>query len=188
MNSSKTKVMTKDNTNINNTGKSPKIVSFIAKSGTGKTTLIEKIIKILAGRGYKVSSIKHTDHDFAVDFPGKDSWRHKNAGAFSTMLLSEKKMAFFSDIETPRGIKDTVLKFFSGSDVVIIEGFKNLSIPKIELFRKEVNPCMKLKYINDPNLILVCGDGFIKDLKIPQIDINDAKKIADFIEKKVISV
>lgn len=182
-------IMTKNNTNINNnTEKSPKIVSFVAKSGTGKTTVIEKIIKILVGRGYKVSSIKHTDHDFEVDVQGKDSWRHKNAGAFSTMLLSEKKVAFFSDIETQRGIKDMVLKFFSGSDIVIIEGFKDLNIPKIELFRKEVSSNMELKYINDPNLILVCGDDIVKDLEKPQIDINDAKKIADFIEKTVINI
>lgn len=166
----------------------PKIVSFIAKSGTGKTTLIEKIIKILAGKGYKVSSIKHTDHDFDVDIPGKDSWRHKNAGAYSTMLLSEKKMAFFSDVQAPCEIKDIVLKFFNGSDIVIVEGFKGLNIPKIELFRKEISPDMDIKYKGDANLILICGDDFVKDLKIPQIDINDAEKIACFIEKTVIGI
>ena len=180
--------MAKNNANINGMEKTPKIVSFIAKSGTGKTTLIEKIIKILAEKGYKVSSLKHTDHDFDADTPGKDSWRHKNAGAYSTMLLSEKRMVFFSDIERPRGIRDIVLKFFSGSDIVIIEGFKDLNIPKVELFRKEISPDMDIKYKGDPNLILVCGDDFIKDLKIPQIDINDAEKIAGFIEKEVIGV
>ncbi|MDA8053361.1 MAG: molybdopterin-guanine dinucleotide biosynthesis protein B [Deltaproteobacteria bacterium] len=180
--------MAKNNANINNAETPPKIVSFIAKSGTGKTTLIEKIIKILAERGYKVSSLKHTDHDFDADIPGKDSWRHKNAGAYSTMLLSEKKMVFFSDIETPRGIKDIILKFFGGSDIVIIEGFKDLSIPKIELLRKEISPDTNIKYKNNPNLILVCGDDFIEDLKVPQININDAEKIADFIEKEIIGV
>ncbi len=180
--------MAKNNANINNAKNPPKIVSFIAKSGTGKTTLIEKIIKILAEKGYKVSSLKHTDHDFDADIPGKDSWRHKNAGACSTMLLSEKKMVFFSDMETPCGIKDIILKFFGGSDIVIIEGFKDLSIPKIELLRKEISPDMDIKYKNDPNLILVCGDDFIKDLKVPQININDAEKIADFIEKEIIGV
>jgi len=75
--------------------KTPKVISFIAKSGTGKTTLIVKIIKILTAKGYRVSSIKHTDHDFKADIQGKDSWRHKNAGAFSTMLLSEKKTGIF---------------------------------------------------------------------------------------------
>ena len=180
--------MAKNNANINNAETPPKIVSFIAKSGTGKTTLIEKIIKILAERGYKVSSLKHTDHDFDADIPGKDSWRHKNAGAYSTMLLSEKKMVFFSDIETPCGIKDIILKFFGGSDIVIIEGFKDLSIPKIELLRKEISPDTNIKYKNNPNLILVCGDDFIKDLKVPQININDAEKIADFIEKEIIGV
>ncbi len=183
--------MAKNNANINNAENSPKIVSFIAKSGTGKTTLIEKIIKILAKRGYKVSSLKHTDHDFDADIQGKDSWRHKNAGAYSTMLLSEKKMAFFSDVkeaEKPHGVKDIVLKFFGGSDIVIIEGFKDLSIPKIELLRKEISPDAFIKYKGDPNLILVCGDDFIKDLKVPQININDAEKIADFIEKEIIGV
>ena len=178
----------KNNTNINNMGKSPKIISFVAKSGTGKTTLIEKIIKILVEKGYKVSSLKHTDHDFEVDFPGKDSWRHKNAGTFSTMLLSEKKMAFFSDIETPCGIKDIASKFFGGSDIVIIEGFKDLNVPKIELFRRQAGSGMELKYINDPNLVLVCGDNLIKGIEKPQININDAKNIAGFIEKTVMGI
>lgn len=166
----------------------PKVVSFIAKSGTGKTTLIEKVIRILAEKGYKVSSIKHTDHDFKADVQGKDSWRHKNAGAYSTILLSEKKMAFFSDIDAPQNIEDIAVRFFSGSDIVIIEGFKDLDTPKIGLFRKDVSPKAELRYINDPNLILVCGDNFIENLKTPQIDINKAEDIADFIEETVINI
>lgn len=174
---------------VNNTNKSkaPKIISFIAKSGTGKTTLIEKLINILSGKGYKISSIKHTDHEINVDTPGKDSWRHKNAGAFSSMLLSEKKLTFFSDIEAPPDIKNIISKFFTGSDIVIIEGFKGLDIPRVELLRKEVSPEMEIKYLNDPNLFLVCADETIKDLKIPQININDSKKIAGFIEEEIIA-
>jgi molybdopterin-guanine dinucleotide biosynthesis protein B len=169
--------------------KVPKIVSFIAKSGTGKTTLIVKVIKILSERGYKVSSVKHTDHDFEADIPGKDSWRHKNAGAFSTMLLSRGKAAFFSDIDSSfeTEISGMASKYFSGSDIVIIEGFKDLNMKKIELLRKNITPDLKPGFQNDPGLILVCADGFIKDLKVPQIDINDSEKIADFIENNIIN-
>ncbi|MHB8231631.1 MAG: molybdopterin-guanine dinucleotide biosynthesis protein B [bacterium] len=167
--------------------KSPKIISFIAKSGTGKTTLIEKIIKILSERGYKVSSVKHTDHDFDADIPGKDSWRHKKAGAHSTMLLSNGKMAFFSDVDSSFEIIDNIPQYFNGSDVVIIEGFKDLKIKKIELLRKDLNPGgLRPSYGNDPNLVLICGDEFIEDLKTPQININDSEKIADFIERNII--
>ena len=169
--------------------KIPKVVSFIAKSGTGKTTLIVKIIKILSERGYKVSSIKHTDHDFEADISGKDSWRHKNAGAFSTMLISNGKAAFFSDIDSSLGIEigGIIPKYFNGSDIVIIEGFKDLNVKKIELLRKEINPDLKPRFKNDRNLILVCADEFIKDLKVPQININDFEKIADFIENNIIN-
>ncbi|MCL4427522.1 MAG: molybdopterin-guanine dinucleotide biosynthesis protein B [Deltaproteobacteria bacterium] len=169
--------------------KMPGAVSFIAKSGTGKTTLIVKIIKILSDRGYKVSSVKHTDHDFEADIPGKDSWRHKNAGAFSTMLISKDKTAFFSDVDSSfdAEIAAVISKYFNGSDIVIVEGFKDLKIKKIELLRKDIEGGLKPKFISDPNLILVCADEFIKDLETPQIDINDSEKIADFIEKHIIN-
>ena len=168
--------------------KTPKIVSFIAKSGTGKTTLIVKIIKILSERGYKVSSVKHTDHDFEADIPGKDSWRHKNAGAFSTMLISNGKAAFFSDVDSSfdKETAAVISKYFSGSDIVIIEGFKDLKVKKIELLRKDIEGGLEPRFTNDPNLILVCADEFIKNLEVPQLNINDSEKIADFIEDNII--
>lgn len=161
-------------------------VSFIARSGTGKTTLIEKVIRILAERGYRVSSIKHTDHDFEADKPGKDSYRHKKAGTFSTMLLSENKMAFFSDSGSGGDIRGLLPLYFKDSDILIVEGFRDLDIPKIELFRKEINHPGELRYLNDPTLVLVCGDEKIEGIDIPQININDFTAVADFIEKKFI--
>jgi molybdopterin-guanine dinucleotide biosynthesis protein MobB len=181
-----------------NLDRKPFAVSFIAKSGTGKTTLIEKLIKILDGKKYKVSSIKHTDHKFEADIKGKDSWIHKHAGAFSTMLLSDDSMAFFSDIERSEAfdvhnnsdsgrniniIDSLINKFFYGSDILIVEGFKDVSIPKVELFRKELNPELQLKYADDDNCILVCGDVLIDNLNKPQININEPDKIAVFLEK-----
>ncbi len=168
--------------------KTPKTVSFIARSGTGKTTLIVKVIKILSDRGYRVSSVKHTDHDFEADIPGKDSWRHKNAGAFSTMLISNGKAAFFSDIDSSFDTETAAVisKYFSGSDIVIIEGFKDLKVKKIELLRKDIEGGLEPRFTNDPNLILVCADEFIKDLEVPQLNINDSEKIADFIEDNII--
>ncbi|MFW0884618.1 molybdopterin-guanine dinucleotide biosynthesis protein B [Candidatus Acidulodesulfobacterium sp. H_13] len=180
--------MSKDIKDVNGiVEKAPNVVSFVAKSGTGKTTLIEKIIKILSKKGYRVSSIKHTDHDFDADIPGKDSWRHKNAGAYSTMILSGSKMAFFSDIDSSLKIIDMIPKYFRGSDIVIIEGFKDIDIRKIELFRKELNPDLKLRFGNDSNLLLICSDEFIDGIKTPQININNAQEIADYIECNIIS-
>ncbi len=169
--------------------KNPGIISFIAKSGTGKTTLIVKIIKILSEMGYKVSSLKHTDHDFEADIRGKDSWRHKNAGAFSTMILSSGKAAFFSGVDSAFSIKieDIVSKYFGNSDIVIIEGFKDLNVKKIELLRKEIDQDLKPVFKDDPNLVLVCSDETICGLKTPQININDAEKIAGFIESHIIN-
>jgi molybdopterin-guanine dinucleotide biosynthesis protein B len=186
----------------NNSDDKPFAVSFLAKSGTGKTTLIEKLIQIFAEKNYKVSSIKHTDHKFEADIKGKDSWRHKHAGAFSTMLLSDDYMAFFSDIEEKKGVLNAsngvndgnnidahtnmignlINKFFNDADILIVEGFKDIAIPKVELFRKELNPELHLKYRDDENCILVCGDVTINNLKIPQININQTDKIASFLE------
>ncbi len=211
----------------NNSERKPFAVSFLAKSGTGKTTLIEKLIHIFAEKNYRVSSIKHTDHKFETDIKGKDSWRHKHAGAFSTMLLSDDSMAFFSDIkknDAPsccasndandgdikrRGILNAsndagagsniyytnsinmidnlINKFFNDADILIVEGFRDITIPKVELFRKELNPELRLKYADDANCILVCGDVAINNLKIPQIDINQPDKIAIFLEKFIFS-
>ncbi|MGC8554202.1 MAG: molybdopterin-guanine dinucleotide biosynthesis protein B [Candidatus Acidulodesulfobacterium sp.] len=168
-------------------GKIPAVVSFLARSGTGKTTLIEKIIKILSEKGYKVSSIKHTDHNVSADTEGKDSWRHKNAGAFSTMLISKEKISFFSDIEPSAdiAIDSLISNFFKGSDILIVEGFKELGLKKIELARKDAGG-LELRFKNDPNLILVCADEQISGLNVPQININDAEKISSFVEEKII--
>jgi molybdopterin-guanine dinucleotide biosynthesis protein len=187
----------------NNSVCKPFAVSFLAKSGTGKTTLIEKLIHIFAEKNYRVSSIKHTDHKFEADIKGKDSWRHKHAGAFSTMLLSDNSMAFFSDIKKNDApdccasddagddsninninmIDNLINKFFNDADILIVEGFRDITIPKVELFRKELNPELRLKYTDDANCILVCGDVTINNLKIPQININQPDKIAIFLEK-----
>jgi molybdopterin-guanine dinucleotide biosynthesis protein len=194
----------------NNSERKPFAVSFLAKSGTGKTTLIEKLIHIFAEKNYRVSSIKHTDHKFETDIKGKDSWRHKHAGAFSTMLLSDDSMAFFSDIKKNDApsccasndagagsniyytnsinmIDNLINKFFNDADILIVEGFRDITIPKVELFRKELNPELRLKYADDANCILVCGDVAINNLKIPQIDINQPDKIAIFLEKFIFS-
>lgn len=168
--------------------KLPPTVSFVAKSGTGKTTLIEKIIGILSDKGYRVSSIKHTDHEVDADIPGKDSWRHKKAGAYSTLLLSGKKLAFFSDSESTPAVTIAALaaKYFQSSDILIVEGFKDLDIKKIELFRKDLSPSFKPRFKEDPNLILVCGDMPLELPGIPQLDINSPLEIANFIERHII--
>jgi len=106
---------------------------------------------------------------------------------FQLCFFQKKKLAFFSDVETQQDIRDMAVKFFSGSDLLIVEGFKDLNTPKIGLFRKDVSSEMEPRYKNDPNLILICGDSFIENLKVPQIDINYAENIADFIEETIIN-
>ena len=103
------------------------------------------------------------------------------------MLISKEKISFFSDIETSADINIDLLisNFFKGSDIVIVEGFKELGIKKVELARKDAGG-LELRFKNDPNLILVCADEPISGLSVPQININDAEKISDFIEKEII--
>ncbi len=123
----------------------------------GKTTLIEKLIPVLKSKGYKIGSLKYTTQDHEFDTPGKDSYRHAQAGAESTLILSPTKMALFSQSLRSKDL-DQILKFvFSDCDLVIGEGFKDSPFPKIEVFDTRKHPGLLCS--PDDNLIAVTGDA-----------------------------
>jgi molybdopterin-guanine dinucleotide biosynthesis protein MobB len=162
-----------------------KALSFVSKSGTGKTTLLEKVIARLKERGYRVGAIKHDAHRFDIDHPGKDSHRLAAAGADTTLIFSPEKLALIkTHAESSPMIAEILATYFDDVDIVLTEGLKKGSLPKIELHRKERSATLICRGADhDPTLLAVASDEPLQ-LDVPVLDINDAGAVADFIEEK----
>lgn len=159
------------------------IISFVGSSGSGKTTLLVKVIEELVKRGYKVATLKHDAHRFEIDHEGKDSWRHKKAGASTVALSSPEKFAVIKDVSGEWPPERLILSYLSDADVVITEGYKTSWFPKIEVVRKAHNP--KPVCARDKALIAFATDAPLK-ARIPIYDINDFKGISSLVEKEII--
>lgn len=114
-----------------------KVVGFAGYSGSGKTTLIEQLIPLLRARGQRVSVVKHAHHRFDIDHPGKDSWRHRQAGAFEVVVASDRRLALVREFEQRRepSVHDLVAELDPGVDWVLVEGLKEADVPKVEVWR-----------------------------------------------------
>jgi molybdopterin-guanine dinucleotide biosynthesis protein MobB len=157
------------------------VVSVVGKSNSGKTTLIEKMIGELVQRGYRVATIKHNLHGFEIDHEGKDSWRHKQAGARTTVIASPHRVAVVEDMETDLDIGELVQRYIRNVDIVLSEGFKKNPFPKIEVNRSEMN--QELLCSPADNLLAVCSDRpFITG--VPFLDINDIGGLVDLVEAR----
>ena len=157
------------------------IISIVGKSGSGKTTLIEKIIPELARRGYRVCTIKHHLHDFEIDKEGKDSWRHKRAGAHGVIISSPRKVALIRDVDKDMSLEELRDSFGGDTDLILSEGFKSDVQPKVEVFRKEEHG--ELLCTREDNLIAIASNRPF-DIGVPCLDIDDVKGIVDLIESK----
>lgn len=158
-----------------------KAVSFVAKSGTGKTTLLEKVIAELKGRGYRVGVIKHDAHRFDIDHPGKDSHRLTAAGADTMLISSPEKLAIVKKHRQSPPIEDLVATYFGDVDIVLTEGFKLSGMPKVELHRKGRSETLLCRgEVHDPTLIAVASDEPL-ELDVPVLDLNDAVQVAQFV-------
>jgi len=159
----------------------PPAVSFIAHSGTGKTTLLTALISELKARGYKVGAIKHDAHRFEIDHPGKDSHRLTAAGADSMLISSANKLALVKQHSRSPEIEELIAEYFPDVDLVLVEGFKQSGLPKIELYRNGHNSdliCRGEK--NDSSLLAVATDSELT-LDVPQLDLNNPAEICDFV-------
>lgn len=156
----------------------PLIIGITGKSGSGKTTLIEKIIPILKSQGHRLGVVKHARKGFQMDQTGKDSWRHKKAGAEATLVVSANTIALVKDTHTSS--LNQVLHYLSDMDLIIVEGFKQEKIPKIEIFRKDTGHKEPL-FLEDPNLIAFVTDSNF-NTRVPTFDPDNAEAIALFIE------
>ena len=157
----------------------PQMISIVGRSQSGKTTLIEKLIPALKRRGYKLGTIKHSHHIFDFDKTGKDSWRHKDAGAETVIIASPGKIAMVKNDYL--GSLDGLQRFFDDLDLIITEGYKKEDKPKIEVVRAARHADVLLE--NDKHLVAVVSDVELQ-LNVPVFDLEDVDRLADFIEEK----
>ena len=156
-----------------------KTFGFAGWSGSGKTTLIEQLIPRFTRRGLKVSLIKHAHHTFDVDHPGKDSYRHRQAGASEILVTSSRRWVLMHELRgAPEPSFEEQVKRISPCDLLLVEGFKHAPIPKLEVWRKETGE--PLLHPNDPHIVAVASDAKI-ETRLPLLDLNDVDGICRFI-------
>jgi molybdopterin-guanine dinucleotide biosynthesis protein B len=156
-----------------------KLLGIAGFSGSGKTTLIEKLIPLLVAEGLRVSLVKHAHHEFDVDHPGKDSHRHRNAGCTEVLVSSSIRWALMHELRgAPEPTLQDLVKHLAPCDLVLVEGYKYLAIPKVEVHRKTADT--PLLFPKDPQVIAVATDEPL-ETALPQFGIDDVPAIAQFI-------
>ncbi|HJW02866.1 MAG TPA: molybdopterin-guanine dinucleotide biosynthesis protein B [Azospira sp.] len=156
-----------------------KVFGFTGSSGSGKTTLVEQVIPCLIRRGWKVSLIKHAHHGFDLDRPGKDSYRHRQAGCGEVMVTCDSRWALMHELrDEPEPTLAEHLARFAPCDLVLVEGFKHEAIPKIEVHRPaHGKPPL---WPENPHIVAVASDVALAT-SLPQLDINDPEAVAAFL-------
>ena len=155
----------------------PPVICIVGSSRTGKTVLLEKLIPELNRRGFRVGTIKHNHHDFEMDRPGKDSWRHKHAGAAVTVISSPYKIGVVMDVDRDHSLEE-LARFMGNVDIILAEGYKGENMPKIEVLRSGRNRDPLLK--EDEHLVALISDAPV-DLDVPRFSSNDIRTLADFL-------
>ncbi len=158
----------------------PSIVCFVGRSNSGKTTLIERLLLELTGVGYRVATIKHAGHGFDLDTEGKDSWRHKRAGASQVVILSKGSLAMFTDVSEELPVEEIRTRFINDDiDLIIAEGWKSEGFPKVVVVREE----LKEVDVSLSGLIAVASIKPI-DVNVPWFDRDDVQGLAQLIISK----
>lgn len=156
-----------------------KIYGVVGWKNAGKTGLMERLVAEIAGRGFRVSTIKHAHHEFDVDQPGKDSYRHRQAGASEVLLASHKRWVLMHELrDDVEPVMADMLARLSPCDLVLVEGYKRDDHPKIEVFRAEAGH--DLIAPSDPTVRAIATDTEVAS-DLPIFDLNDESAIADFI-------
>ena len=162
-----------------------KLIGFAAYSGTGKTTLIKNVVMILKKSNYRVSVIKHAHHNFDIDQPGKDSYEIRKSGAENMLISSKNRWALMHENMNNNELTLIDLINLLGKikyDLILVEGFKAESFPKIELYRKEVSKDRGLLSSSDKNVVAIATEQKTKlETSLPVLDINNPQNIVDFI-------
>jgi molybdopterin-guanine dinucleotide biosynthesis protein B len=158
----------------------PPAICLVGYSNSGKTTAMVHLIDILTERGFHVGTIKHDAHGFEMDHQGKDSWRHKKAGARATIITSPSQIGLVMDVDHDHRPME-LMRFFTGMDIVLVEGFKRADLPKIEVFRPETGKLPACK--GDPRLIALICDASL-DWGVPRFALSDMNRLADHIVER----
>jgi len=157
-----------------------RILGLAGWSGSGKTTLMTALIAEFISRGIAVSTIKHAHHSFDIDQPGKDSWRHRQAGAREVMVASDHRWALMHELRgDPEPSLDELVRQMSPVDLVLVEGFKRHAHPKIEVYRCSVGK--PLLHLDDPFIVAIAADERLPEFSVPWLSLSDAGAIAGFI-------
>jgi molybdopterin-guanine dinucleotide biosynthesis protein B len=154
------------------------VISVVGKSDVGKTTALERIIREIKGRGYRLGTIKHDTHDFEVDRPGKDSWRHAQAGSDAVVIAGPRRMALIRRLERELSL-DELVALMGDVDLVITEGYKRGDKPKIEITRKERGT----ELLCAPEELIGIMTDYPVDLTVPQFALDDAAGVVDLLER-----
>jgi molybdopterin-guanine dinucleotide biosynthesis protein MobB len=157
-----------------------RLFGFAGWSGSGKTTLIERLVPRLTARGLAVSLVKHAHHDFDVDQPGKDSYRHRRAGCREVLITSSVRWALMHEL---RGAPELTLKQavarLSPCDLVLVEGYKRAVLPKLEIHRPELGK--PLLYPDDPHIVALACDLPPQGCPIPAFGLEDVDRLATLV-------
>ena len=160
------------------------VVGIAGYSGSGKTTLVERLIPALRARGQRVSVVKHAHHKFDIDHVGKDTWRHRAAGAFEVVVASDTRLALMREFEQPAQmtVHQLIAELYDGVDWVVVEGFKQSDLQKIEVWRASAGQAAR--YVDDDFIVAIATDS---PDKLPQatlrpvLDLNDPEGVADWL-------
>jgi molybdopterin-guanine dinucleotide biosynthesis protein B len=157
-----------------------RIFGLAGWSGSGKTTLMTALIPEFVARGITVSTVKHAHHSFDIDQPGKDSWRHRQAGAREVMIASGRRWALMRELQDdPEPSLDELVQRMSPVDLVLVEGFKRHPHPKIEVYRRSLGK--PLLHPDDAHVIAIASDERLPEFVVPWLPLSDAGAIASFI-------
>ena len=156
----------------------PPVVSVVGTSNAGKTTLTVKLIRELKRRGYRIATIKHDVHGFEMDKPGKDSWKHAEAGSECVVLSSPQKLAMIRSLDRELTV-DEIVETMPEVDLVLTEGYKRGDKPKIEVSRKEKGNQL---ICGQDELIAIATDQTF-DIPVPQFGLDDAAGLVDLLER-----
>ena len=158
----------------------PPVVSVVGKSGSGKTVFLEKLITVLKSRRLRIGIIKHDPHGFDIDQPGKDSWRHAQAGSDAVVLSSPTKLALIKRLDKEIALDEIVNAYLPDVDLVITEGYKRGPKKKIEVSRRE----RSRELVSPPEDLVAIVTDQTFDLPVPQFGLDEVKEVADFIMQR----
>lgn len=160
------------------------VIGISGFSGSGKTTLVESLIPLLGARGQRISVVKHAHHSFNIDHKGKDTWRHREAGAFEVVVASDTRLALMREFEQPRTltVHQMIAELDDSVDWVLVEGFKHSDLQKVEVWRASEG--QRARYVDDPFIVAIATDS-PEQLPVatqrPVLDLNQPEAVVDWM-------